>query len=135
MPKRKTSNKRGRRGGNTPSASAPASAPFAVRPVAHRASAPFAARPVAHRASAPASAPFAARPVSTAKTFKGTMATHAKTASKTVKDTATNALNLVKGLFGGGKSRRHKRRSRKRHTRKRKRAKSHKKRKHKHVRH
>ena len=92
MPKRKTSNKRGRRGGNTP--------------------------------SAPASAPFAARPGSTAKTFKGT-----------VKDTATNALNLVKRLFGGGKSRRHKRRSRKRHTRKRKRAKSHKKRKHKHVRH
>ena len=124
------SHKRGRRGGQllngaiSPYSRSPMSPPATV-PFTNKsppARAPYSRSPI----SPPATVPFANKSLSKPKPmsssqqdFKGTMTKH-----------ATTALNAVKSLFGGGRSRRHKRRSRKRHTRKGKMTKSRKRRKH-----
>ena len=103
------------------SMSPPATAPYSRSPKSLQTTAPLTNKSLLKpkRAYYPTQKPMS----SSQKDFKGTMAKH-----------ATTALNAVKGLFRGGKSRRPKRRSKKRHTRKGKKSKSHKRRKNKHVR-
>jgi len=106
--KRHKSHKRGRRGGQLLNG---AISPYS--PVSPPTTVPFTNKP---------------KPMSSSQQdFKGTMTKHATTALNAAARWAAGSL------FGGGRSRRHKRRSRKRHTRKGKMTKSRKRRKH--VRH